>query len=64
MQLRHLWPTPIAQDMLVLPEDMRSQLVNVLLRKETDREKIRETSPDFHRFMTGGFKIELQQPII
>ena len=53
MQLRHLWPTPIAQDMLVLPEDMRSQLIAVLLRKEADREKIRDTSPDFHRFMTS-----------
>ena len=53
MQLRHLWPTPIAQDMLVLPEDMRIGLINVLLRKEADREKIRDTSPDFHRFMTS-----------
>ena len=53
MQLRHLWPTPIAQDMLVLPEGMRRQLIAVLLRKEADREKIRDTSPDFHRFMTS-----------
>ena len=53
MQVRHLWATPVAQDIVVLPDEIRRQLINVLQRKEAEREKISEASPEFHRFMTS-----------
>ena len=53
MQIRQLWPTPVGQQMVFLPDDMRNQLIAVLLRKEAARERISETSPEFNRFMTS-----------
>lgn len=51
MGIRQLWPTPLMEEHVALPEDMRQALINVLVRKEEDRHKIAETAPDFHQFM-------------
>jgi hypothetical protein len=51
MKITNHWVTPIAEFDLDLPEEMRQQLISVLLRKEEDREKLAENSPDFFKFM-------------
>jgi hypothetical protein len=51
MKIEQLWPTPVGRMDIFLPDEMRRQLVEVLIRKDAEREKIAEHSPDFHRFM-------------
>ena len=53
MQVRNLWPTPLACESIQLPEVMRAQLIDVLLRKDAERQAAIEADPDFHRFMTS-----------
>lgn len=51
MKITPHWATPVAEFDLALPQEMRQQLIAVLLRKEEDREKLAENSPEFFRFM-------------
>ncbi len=51
MKITNHWVTPIAEFDLALPQPMRQQLTAVLQRKEADRDKLSESSPDFFRFM-------------
>lgn len=51
MNVEALWPTPVGRMDIVLPEDMRRQLIDVLIRKDAERETIADRSPEFHRFM-------------
>jgi len=53
MEIRYLWPTPVAQKMVFLDEPVRRDLISVLLRKDVERHKIGITSPEFEAFMTS-----------
>ena len=51
MNITQRWATPVAEFDLELPEAMRQQLINVLVHKEEERDKLEENSPEFFRFM-------------
>lgn len=51
MTVTQHWSTPVSQDTHILPEKMRRDLINVLIKREDARTKVQETSPGFHEFM-------------
>jgi len=53
MEIRNLWPTPVATEHIALPEAMRQGLITVLVRRESESQETLEADPDFHRFMTS-----------
>ena len=55
MELRNLWPTPVASEHIALPDAMREELIAVLIRKEAEvkSQASLEADPDFQRFMTS-----------
>lgn len=50
MQIRQLWTTPLAEFPMHISENVRQDLINVLIRKESEIDKMKEEEPDFHDF--------------
>jgi len=51
MVIAQMWPTPVAQQQIDLPEPMRKALIEVLKRKDAQRGDLAKRAPDFHVFM-------------
>jgi len=51
MQIRKLWSTPIMEGYTPLPEKVRVDLINAIVKREDARSRVAETSPGFHTFM-------------
>ena len=51
MVIAQMWPTPVAQQQIDLPEPMREALIEVLKRKDAQRGDLAKRAPDFHAFI-------------
>ena len=42
MEIRNLWPTPVATEHIALPEPMRQALIDVLVRRDSEGQETLE----------------------